>query len=60
MSPLLMGNSKTTSLPVSFLYTDPNVSSLYSVEFLSLGSKYTCRQRKTLVLDSQTCSCARA
>lgn len=43
MSPLLTGNSKTTSLPVSFLYTDPKVSSLYSVEFLSLGSKYTCK-----------------
>ena len=43
MSPLLTGNSNTTSLPVSFLYTEPKVSSLYSVEFLSLGSKYTCR-----------------
>ena len=42
-APLDTGNSKTTSLPVSFLYTAPYVSSLYSTELRSFGSKYTCR-----------------
>lgn len=36
------GNSKTTSLPVSFLYTPEKVSSLYSVVLRSLGSRNTC------------------
>jgi hypothetical protein len=30
-------------LPVSFLYTPANVSSLYSVVLRSLGSRNTCR-----------------
>ena len=33
-----------TSLPVSFRYTAPKVSSLYSVVLRSLGSRYTCKQ----------------
>ncbi len=45
-SPLLTGKSNTTSLPVSFLYTAPNVSSLYSVVLRSFGSRYTCAQRR--------------
>lgn len=35
------GNSNTTSLPESFLYTAEKVSILYSVLFLSFGSKKT-------------------
>ena len=38
------GNSKTTSFPVSFLYAAENVSTLYSVLFLSFGSKNTCKE----------------
>lgn len=41
----LTGNSKTTSFPVSFLYTPPNVSSLDSALLLSFGSKYTLNTR---------------
>ena len=36
------GNSNDASLPVNFLYTVVNVSSLCSTLFLSLGSRYTC------------------
>lgn len=35
------GNSKATSWPVSFLYTPPKVSVLYSVALRSLGSSST-------------------
>ena len=37
------GYSNLTSLPVSFLYTPEKVSSLYSVELRSLGSRNTCK-----------------
>ena len=37
----LTGNSNFTSLPVSFLYTVPNVSTLYSTLAASFGSRYT-------------------
>lgn len=41
-----MGNSKTTSFPESFLYTPANVSSLFSVSILCLGSKNTYSWQK--------------
>ena len=53
-SPELMGNSKVTSLPVSFLYTDPNVSNLNSVELRSLGSRYTCADQRHCKSESGT------